>query len=62
MPEAVAISGWSTPLVAGVASAAISAWLTITVLLRYVAKHSFGVFAVYRLVLALVIVLTIAAR
>ena len=62
MPEAVATTGWSMPLFAGVASAAISAWLTITVLLRYVAKHSFGVFAGYRLVLAAVIFATIASR
>jgi undecaprenyl-diphosphatase len=40
----------------------VSAVLTITVLLRYVSKHSFGVFALYRVALAIVVFATIAAR
>ncbi len=62
VPEAVRSEGISAPLVAGVIAAAISSWLAITVLLRYVSKHSFGVFAVYRVILAAVVFATIAAR
>jgi undecaprenyl-diphosphatase len=29
----------------------VSSWLAITFLLRYLTRHSFGVFALYRLVL-----------
>lgn len=62
VPEAVRSEGISAPLVAGVIAAAISSWLAITVLLRYVSKHSFGVFAVYRVILAAVVFATIASR
>ena len=62
VPEAVRSEGISAPLVAGVIAAAISSWLAITVLLRYVSKHSFGVFAVYRVILAAVVFATIATR
>ena len=62
VPEAVRAEGLSAPLVAGVIAAAISSWLAITVLLRYVSKHSFGVFAVYRVILAAVVFATIAIR
>jgi undecaprenyl-diphosphatase len=62
VPEAVRAEGISAPLVAGVIAAAISSWLAITVLLRFVSKHSFGVFAVYRVLLAAVVFATIATR
>ena len=55
-------AGASGLALAGVIAAAISSWLAITVLLRYVSKHSFGVFAVYRVVLAAVVFATIASR
>jgi undecaprenyl-diphosphatase len=58
----VRAEGISAPGLAGVISASISSWLGITVLLRYVSKHSFGVFAVYRVVLAAVVFATIASR
>ncbi len=61
-PDAIRDTGITVPLVAGVAAAAISSWLSITVLLRYVSKHSFGVFAVYRLVLAAAVFATLAVR
>ena len=62
VPEAIRADGISAPLVAGVIAAAISSWLAITVLLQYVSKHSFGVFAVYRVLLAAVVFTTIATR
>jgi undecaprenyl-diphosphatase len=50
------------PLVFGVLAAAVSSWLAITVLLRYVSKHSFGIFALYRVLLAGVVFYTLATR
>ena len=61
-PEAIRAEGFSTPLLAGVLAAAVSSWLAITVLLRYVSKHSYGIFALYRVLLAGVVFYTIATR
>ena len=52
-------NGITAPLVAGVIASAVSGWLAISVLLKFVARHSYGVFAVYRLVIG-AIVLAIA--
>lgn len=62
MPEAIRTEGVSLPLVAGVIAAAVSSWLAITVLLRFVSKHSFGVFAAYRLLLSAAVFITMALR
>lgn len=63
LPEAIREQGSSLlPLGVGVAAAMVSAILTITVLLRYVSKHSFGLFALYRVLLAGVVFATIASR
>lgn len=62
MPEAIRTEGVSLPLVAGVVAAAVSSWLAITVLLRFISKHSFGVFAAYRLLLAAAVLITMAVR
>ncbi len=62
LPEVIRSEGLSVPLVAGVVCAAVSSWFSISVLLRYVSKHSFGVFAVYRLMLAAAVFATIAIR
>lgn len=51
--------GITAPIVAGVVASAISGWLAIAVLLKYIARHSYGVFALYRLVVG-VAVLAIA--
>ena len=61
-PDAIRAEGFSLPLLAGVIAAAVSSWLAITVLLRYISRHSFGIFAVYRLVLGIVVFATIASR
>ena len=61
-PNALQTEGLSMPLVYGIAAAAVSSWLAITVLLRYVSKHSFGVFALYRVLLAAVVFYTLATR
>ncbi len=51
LPDFVRESSSLSPLIAGVAAAAVSSWLAITVLLRYVVNNSFGVFALYRVLL-----------
>lgn len=62
VPDALR-EGLTPPLVAGVAAAAISSALAIAILLRYVSRHSYGVFAWYRVVAGLgVIALWLARR
>jgi undecaprenyl-diphosphatase len=62
VPKAVAEGGLGAPLVAGVIASALSGWLAISVLLRYVARHGFGLFAVYRIVLGVAVLALAAAR
>jgi undecaprenyl-diphosphatase len=62
VPDALRESGLSAPLAVGVVAAAVSSWLAIAVLLRYLSRHSFGVFALYRLALGLVVFATLYAR
>ncbi|HEU4996718.1 MAG TPA: undecaprenyl-diphosphatase UppP [Gemmatimonadaceae bacterium] len=54
--------GSMAPLIAGVLASAISGWLAIAVLLKYVARHSYGVFALYRLVVGGAVLLLAALR
>jgi len=49
-------------LIVGIISAAASGWLAIAVLLRYVSRHSYGLFAVYRLLLGAAVLALVAAR
>jgi undecaprenyl-diphosphatase len=62
VPEVLRESGITTPLVVGVLAAAVSSWLAIAILLRYVTRHSYGVFALYRVVLGVVILGLLYAR
>lgn len=62
VPDLLRTEGITATLVAGVISAGVSSWLAIAVLLRYVSRHSFGVFAVYRLALGVVILMLLATR
>lgn len=62
VPKAIAEGGLGAPIIAGVIAAALSGWLAISVLLRYVARHGFGVFAVYRIVLGLAVLALVGAR
>ena len=61
-PEVIREQGVSAPLVVGVLAAALSSWLAIAVLLRYLARHSFGVFAVYRVLLGLFTLYVLTSR
>jgi undecaprenyl-diphosphatase len=48
--------------VVGVIASGVSGWLAISLLIRYVARHSYGVFAIYRIVLGLLVFALIMAR
>ena len=54
--HAVRQVGDVAPLVAGLITSAVSGWLAIKVLLNFVIKHSYGAFAVYRVVLAAAVI------
>ena len=62
VPDLLRDGGAVMPLVVGIAAAALSSWLAITVLLRFVVRHSFGVFAVYRVLLGLFVFALLAWR
>lgn len=54
-PDVVREGGVGMQVVVGVVAAGVSSWLAIAVLLRYVSRHSYGVFALYRLLLGAVV-------
>jgi undecaprenyl-diphosphatase len=54
--------GITLPLVIGVVTAAISGWAAIAIILRYVKSHSYGVFAIYRVVVGLAVLAVVAHR
>ena len=62
LPDALREQGVSAPLIVGVLASAISGWLAIRVLLRIVVRHSYGIFAVYRVILGVAVLATIALR
>lgn len=62
VPDALRETGISLALVVGVAAAALSSWLAIAVLLRFVRTRSYAVFAVYRFALGALILGLIATR
>lgn len=62
VPEALRETGISLALVAGVVAAALSSWLAIAALLRFVRSRSYAVFAVYRFALGALILGLIATR
>ena len=44
-------NGITMPIVAGVIASAISGWLAISVLLKFISRNSYGVFALYRVII-----------
>ena len=62
LPEAVREFGITVPFVVGVLTAAVSSWVAIAVLLRYLSRHSFGAFALYRIVLGAAVLYLVAVR
>jgi undecaprenyl-diphosphatase len=61
-PKALREDASIMPLVVGVVAAAISGWLAIAVLMRFLSRHSYGVFAVYRVLLGIIVLAVIYAR
>ena len=62
VPGLLRSEGITPTLIAGVLSSGISSWLAIAVLLRYISRHSFGIFALYRLALGALILTLLATR
>ncbi len=62
VPSAVQESGITLPLITGIVAAGVSSWFAIAVLLRYIARHSFGVFAIYRVVLGCAVLWLLSVR
>ena len=62
MPRAIHEYGLSAPLVVGILASALSGWLAISVLLRFVSHRSYGVFAVYRVLLGAAVLLIVFLR
>ena len=62
MPQALREQGLSAPMIVGVLASALSGWLAIAVLLRVVTRHSYGVFAAYRIILGAAVLIAVAHR
>jgi undecaprenyl-diphosphatase len=62
LPDAIAEAPVAWPLIVGVVASGISGWLAISVLLKFVSRHSYGIFALYRILLAGVVFLMLASR
>ncbi len=62
LPEAIRERENIWPLAVGVIASGVSGWLAISVLLKFVSRHSFGVFALYRVVLGTVVLILLALR
>lgn len=61
-PKALQQGGLTNELMAGVVASAVSGWLAISILMRYVSRHSYGIFAFYRVALGLAVLSVIYAR
>jgi undecaprenyl-diphosphatase len=61
-PKALHQGGVTNELMSGVVASAISGWLAISILMRYVSRHSYGIFAAYRIVLGIAVLAVVYAR
>ncbi|MEO8579257.1 MAG: undecaprenyl-diphosphatase UppP [Gemmatimonadales bacterium] len=61
-PNALREGGITNELMAGVVASAISGWLAISILMRFVSRHSYGIFALYRVLLGIGVLAVIYAR
>jgi undecaprenyl-diphosphatase len=61
-PKALAEGGLTNEIMSGVVASAISGWLAISILMRYVSRHSYGIFAFYRVALGLTVLGLLYAR
>ncbi len=62
VPEVLRSEGITAPFVVGILASGVSGWLAISVLLRFVSTHSYGVFAVYRVLVGLFVFLLLWLR
>ena len=62
LPHVLRTEGLSAPLVVGVLASAVSGWLAISVLLKFVSHRSYGIFAAYRVALGLFVLAIAASR
>jgi undecaprenyl-diphosphatase len=62
LPQALREQGLSAPMIVGIVASALSGWLAITVLLRLVLTRSYGIFAVYRVILGAAVLIAVALR
>jgi undecaprenyl-diphosphatase len=60
LPQALREQGLSAPMIVGILASALSGWLAIAVLLRVVTRHSYGVFAAYRIILGAAVLIAVA--
>jgi undecaprenyl-diphosphatase len=61
-PKALAAEGLTNELMSGVVASAVSGWLAISILMRFVSRHSYGIFAFYRVALGLLVLGVLYAR
>src|SRR5881392_2400543 len=61
-PKALHEGGLTNELMSGVVASAMSGWLAISILMRFVSRHSYGIFAFYRIVLGIIVLAVIYAR
>jgi undecaprenyl-diphosphatase len=54
-PKALQQGGITNELISGVVASAVSGWLAISILMRYVSRLSYGIFALYRVALGLAV-------
>jgi undecaprenyl-diphosphatase len=54
-PHLLHESGMTTPLLVGIVASAVSGWLAISVLVKFVSRHSYGAFALYRVLLGVAV-------
>lgn len=62
VPAALHEHGLSAALIVGVVASGVSGWLAISVLLKYVSRHSYGIFAAYRVLLGIGVLILVATR
>jgi len=55
-------AGIDVTVIVGITAAAVSSWLAIAVLLRFIQKNGFGVFAIYRFILGAAVYALVAYR
>jgi undecaprenyl-diphosphatase len=61
-PRALREGAITNEIMSGVVASAVSGWLAISILMRYVSRHSFGIFAFYRVALGVTVLAILYTR